>query len=101
MTEFSRRVREAVQGIPRGCVMSYGRVAALAGNARAARGVGYALSHVDGEGLPCHRVVFKDGSLCKGFAFGGEGVQRALLEQEGVAFLPDGRVDMAACQWRP
>ena len=97
MTEFSRRVREAVQGIPRGCVMSYGRVAALAGNARAARGVGYALSHVDGEGLPCHRVVFSDGRLASAFAFGGEGVQRALLEAEGVEFLPDGRVDMAKC----
>ena len=33
------------------------------------------------------------------FAFGGEGVQRALLEAEGVEFLPDGRVDMAACRW--
>ena len=97
MTEFSRRVREAVQGIPRGCVMSYGRVAALAGNARAARGVGYALSHVDGEGLPCHRVVFADGSLARDAAFGGEGVQRRLLEAEGVPFLPDGRVDMEKC----
>ena len=99
MTEFSRRVREAVQGIPRGCVMSDGRVAALAGNARAARGVGYALSHVDGEGLPCHRVVFQDGSTCTGYAFGGPEVQRRLLEEEGVTFLPDGRVDMAACRW--
>ena len=28
-----------------------------------------------------------------------EGVQRALLEEEGVVFLPDGRVDMARCGW--
>ena len=84
MTEFSKRVYDVVKGIPRGSVMSYGRVAALAGNARAARGVGYALSHVDGEGLPCHRVVFA-------------GVQRRLLEAEGVPFLPDGRVDMEKC----
>ena len=47
--------------------------------------------------IPCHRVVFADGSLAKGFAFGGEGVQRAMLEAEGVEFLPDGRVDMAKC----
>ena len=51
--------------------------------------------------IPCHRVVFADGSLAKGFAFGGEGVQRALLEAEGVAFLPDGRVDMANAGYRP
>ena len=68
--------------------MSYGRVAALAGNARAARGVGYALSHVDGEGLPCHRVVFADGSLARDAVFGGEGVQRRLLEAEGRALPP-------------
>ena len=34
-----------------------------------------------------------------GLAFGGEGIQRALLEEEGVVFLPDGRVDMARCGW--
>ena len=60
-------------------------------------GVGYALSHVDGEGLPCHRVVFADGSLARDAVFGGEGVQRRLLEAEGVPFLPDGRVDMEKC----
>lgn len=97
MTEFSKRVYDVVKGIPRGSVMSYGRVAALAGNPRAARGVGYALSHVDGEGLPCHRVVFADGSLARDAVFGGEGVQRRLLEAEGVPFLPDGRVDMEKC----
>lgn len=97
MTEFSKRIYDVVKGIPRGSVMSYGRVAALAGNARAARGVGYALSHVDGEGLPCHRVVFADGSLARDAVFGGEGVQRRLLEAEGVPFLPDGRVDMEKC----
>ena len=97
MTEFSKRVYDVVKGIPRGSVMSYGRVAALAGNPRAARGVGYALSHVDGEGLPCHRVVFADGSLARDAVFGGEGVQRRLLEAEGVPFLPDGWVDMEKC----
>ena len=45
------------------------------------------------------RVVFRDGSLAPGFAFGGPGAQRALLEAEGVTFLPDGRVDMARHQW--
>ena len=41
----------------------------------------------------------RDGGLCGGLAFGGEGIQRALLEEEGVVFLPDGRVDMARCGW--
>ncbi len=50
--------------------------------------------------IPCHRVVMKDGSLTKGFAFGGENAQRDLLLSEGVEFLTDGKVDMAKCQWR-
>lgn len=45
------------------------------------------------------RCCLKDGGLCGGLAFGGEGIQRALLEEEGVVFLPDGRVDMARCGW--
>ena len=98
MTEFSKRVYDVVKGIPRGSVMSYGRVAALAGNPRAARGVGFALHHNPSPGIvPCHRVVFRDGSICTGYAFGGPEVQRRLLEDEGVEFLPDGRVDMSSC----
>ena len=50
-------------------------------------------------GVPCHRVVFKDGRLAPGFAFGGPGAQRSLLESEGVGILPDGRVDMNRYLW--
>ena len=95
MTEFSRRVREAVQGIPRGCVMSYGRVAALAGNPHAARGVGFCLHHNPEPGvIPCHRVVNREGYLAGAFAFGGEQAQRKLLEEEGVEVI-DGKVDLS------
>ena len=99
-SEFTKRIYEVVRQIPRGCVASYGQVAFLAGNPRGARGVGFAM-HRSPEpgGIPCHRVVFKDGGLCGGLALGGEGIQRALLEEEGVVFLPDGRVDMARCGW--
>lgn len=48
---------------------------------------------------PCHRVVFKDGGLCKGFAFGGPDEQRAMLEEEGVTFADDDHVDLEACLW--
>lgn len=91
------KIYAQVKRIPAGKVASYGLVATMAGNPRWARVVGYAL-HVNpypGE-VPCHRVVKKDGSLAEGFAFGGEDVQQRLLEQEGVTFLPDGRVDMAS-----
>ena len=100
MNDFSKNVYLAVQKIPRGKVTNYGCIACLAGKPRAARGVGFVLHrNPDPVCIPCHRVVFKDGSLCAGYVFGGPDVQRALLAEEGVAFLPDGRVDMAACGW--
>ena len=60
--------------------------------------MGFALHRNPEPGvIPCHRVVFRDGSICSGYAFGGPEVQRRLLEAEGVSFLADGRVDMEMC----
>lgn len=53
----------------------------------------------DGEKIPCHRVLYRDGSLCKGEAFGAPAIQRDMLEQEGVSFREDGRVDLGQCLW--
>jgi len=94
------RIYAVVKQIPRGTVATYGQVALLAGNPRWARVVGYALHHnPDPAHIPCYRVVTKDGRTSTAFAFGGQDVQRALLEADGVAFLPSGRVDMARFQW--
>ena len=89
------KIYEVVKSIPEGKVATYGQVALLAGNPRWARVVGYAL-HVNPEPgiIPCHRVVNREGKVAPGFAFGGEGVQRQLLEAEGVVFELDGRIDL-------
>ena len=104
MGDFSNRVFEVVRRIPRGRVASYGQVGRLIGAPRSARYVGYALHANPDPGaevnnIPCHRVVFKDGGLCKGFAFGGPEIQREMLEAEGVTFADDTHVDMDTCQW--
>lgn len=94
MTTFEK-IYEAVKTIPRGRVATYGQVAMLAGNPRWARVVGYAL-HVNpkpGE-IPCHRVVNREGKTSVAFAFGGEDMQRQLLEDEGIVFESDGTVDL-------
>ncbi len=95
------KIYEVVQQIPKGSVASYGQVAALAGNYRWARVVGYAL-HVnpDPQHIPCHRVVTKDGNVSKAFAFGGANRQVELLQAEGVQF-EDGHVIMEQFQWEP
>ena len=93
------RIYDVVKQIPSGKVATYGQVAALAGNKRWARVVGYAL-HVNPEPghIPCHRVVNRQGEVSKAFAFGGENRQVALLEQEGVK-LEGGKVDLEKYQW--
>lgn len=100
MGDFNESVYDVVRQIPCGRVTTYGRIARMIGRPRNARFVGFAL-HINPEPgiIPCHRVVFKDGSLAPGFAFGGEDEQRRLLEAEGILFLPDGRVDMNRCAW--
>lgn len=98
---FFERTYEVVRQIPEGRVATYGQVARMLGEPRKARFVGFAMHASPGMagGVPCHRVVFKDGSLAPGFAFGGPDEQRRLLEGEGVLFLPDGRADMERCAW--
>ncbi len=88
MTEFEKRVYEAVCTIPRGEVRSYGDVAMMAGYPGASRAVGNALhKNPDSDSIPCHRVVYSDGRLSPAYAFGGIDVQKALLETEGVKII--------------
>ncbi len=95
------KIYEQVKKIPVGKVASYSQIALLAGNPRWSQIVGYAL-HVNPEPgvIPCHRVVKKDGRVAEGFAFGGENIQRQMLESEGVEFIDETRVDMAKYQWK-
>ncbi len=104
MGDFANRVFEVVRQIPCGKVSTYGQVARLVGAPRSARYVGYALRAnpapgMDPASIPCHRVVFKDGRLASGFAFGGEGEQRSMLEAEGVGFDAQGNVRMDEFLW--
>ncbi len=93
------RIYEVVRQIPYGQVATYGQIAALAGNKRWARVVGYALYvNPDPENIPCYRVVNREGRVSEAFAFGGGNRQVELLEAEGVR-LTDGCVDLKEYQW--
>ena len=99
MSTLPERVYQLVAQIPRGKVATYGQLALLAGSPRASRIVGAAMYRAP-AGLPCHRVLYRDGTLCCDQAFGGKEIQRQLLEaRRGVPFLPDGRVDLKRCLW--
>ena len=91
---FSERVYRVVAGIPGGRVMSYSRVAALAGSPGAARVVGTLMSRNPRPGtgpgkIPCHRIVRSNGSLGGFSGPGGREAKKSLLEKEDVGFRKD------------
>ncbi len=99
---FFERVYTVVARIPRGRVTTYGTVAHALGAPRAARSVGWALSVAPAEaGLPCHRVVDRNGYLSGGWHWGHPDVMAGLLSEENVPFLEPYRVDLATCLWVP
>jgi methylated-DNA-[protein]-cysteine S-methyltransferase len=97
---LDKRVYSALMEIPRGKVTTYGGMAKRV-SCGSAQAVGQALArNPDSPQVPCHRVVKVDGSL-SGYSGSTEpakvGIKRRLLEEEGVIFLPDGRVDLQRC----
>jgi methylated-DNA-protein-cysteine methyltransferase-like protein len=92
---FFEQIYAVVAAIPYGKVASYGQIARMLGRPRAAREVGWAMSNCPEE-LPWQRVVKADGSITGGVH---AEIRRAFLAQEGIAFLPDGRVDMEVHRW--
>ena len=90
-----------VKRIPRGRVMNYGQIARLLKKRLSARGVGWAL-HQCPEGLPWQRVVNVKGE-CSSDKLGSHpsGLQKALLEEEGVEFGVNETIDMEKHRWCP
>jgi methylated-DNA-protein-cysteine methyltransferase related protein len=83
-----------VRAIPRGRVMTYGQIAGVLGNVLSPKAVGWAM-HGCPDDVPWHRVVNAAGR-CSTDRRGDipPGLQRALLEREGVAFALDGSLDL-------
>lgn len=102
MTPFQQQVYALVCAIPRGRVLSYGDVAALVGRPRSARAVGGALSVMpDDLEIPWWRVISGSGRISTSPIHHTAQIQRALLENEGVAFDASGRVDWDRYLWEP
>lgn len=89
------KIYQAVKKIPPGKVATYGQMAKMTGTNP--KVVGYALHGNKSANVPCHRVVNRFGGLAKSFAFGGEWEQKKRLDEEGVRFTKEGKVDLLAC----
>lgn len=96
---FVDRVHRLVRAVPRGRVVTYGQIARLAGQPRAAREVGW-IAHAGGDHLPWQRVVNRWGGLATGYQSGRAGHKRDLL-RDGVVLGSNGCVDLNIYQWWP
>ncbi|HVT01521.1 MAG TPA: MGMT family protein [Patescibacteria group bacterium] len=93
MSKPFEKVYELVRSIPKGKVTTYGAIGKKLNIS--ARVVGYALhANPDSSKTPCHRVVNRDGRVATGYAFGGPGKQRELLEREGIEFKDPTHLDI-------
>lgn len=93
------RVHALVKRIPRGRVATYGQLSRLMGGRLTPVGVGWALRAAPEGSVPWHRVVNASGGISTDREH--EGLQRAMLEREGVRFDRDGRVPLERHGWRP
>jgi methylated-DNA-protein-cysteine methyltransferase-like protein len=100
---FFDRVFEITRLIPFGKVTTYGAVARAIGMPGAARMVGWALNHSEGqtEFIPAHRVVNRNGILTGKHHFANFNTMKELLQSEGITVENDQIVNFEKHLWIP
>ncbi|MFZ1289123.1 MAG: MGMT family protein [Melioribacteraceae bacterium] len=99
--DFFDRVYKIVAKIPYGKVTTYGIIAEVCGIKSSARTVGWAINGAKESGLPCHRVVNRNGELTGKLHFGDPNLMEELLRNEEVEFTKDGKVNLDKHLWKP
>jgi len=98
---FKESAYEITKLIPVGKVATYGQLAQLVGNPKAARAIGmFMKTNPNAPIVPCHRVVASDGNLTGYSAGEGVSTKKQMLLKEGVLFI-NNRVDLSLSQWLP
>jgi methylated-DNA-protein-cysteine methyltransferase related protein len=98
------RIYRLVLKIPKGRVMTYGQIARLLEDRYSPRLVGWAMHATphDSRNIPWHRVINSRGTTSTDRLMpSSPGLQRALLEAEGVIFDAKGHCDLGIYQWSP
>ncbi|MFX1417698.1 MAG: MGMT family protein [Promethearchaeota archaeon] len=99
-TDFTQRIIQIIQSIPKGKVLTYGFVAKLAGNPRAARQVSWILhSSTKKYNLPWHRVISSKGIISMKSVDDCE-YQKLLLEHEGIKVEDGFKIDLKEYLWK-
>ena len=98
-SDFTQDVIKIIKNIPSGKVLTYGRIAKLAGNPQAARQVSWLLhSSTKKYNLPWHRVINSLGKISMK-SFDDREYQKHLLEKEGVVFRDNYKIDLKEYLW--
>lgn len=99
MKSFSEKAIKIILSIPSGKVLTYGRVALLAGSPHSARQVGFLLhSSSDAHRLPWHRVINSKGKISMKDPIAYI-TQKGLLESEGIVFTSEDTLDLKKYLW--
>lgn len=100
---FYQQIYQLVHKIPPGKVATYGQIAELLGRPRHARQIGYALYRVAPDSdIPWQRVVNAQGMISHSpQRQGSDDLQRILLEQEGITFNSQDKLDLRHHRWQP
>ena len=100
-TSFFDQVYRLIKKIPSGRVATYGQIARMLGNPSWARTVGHALHALpEGSGVPWQRVINAKGQISLSHHQFGYQIQKSLLQQEGVLFDQDDRIDLIRFGWK-
>lgn len=101
ISEFTRKVMQNIQNIPKGKVATYKQIAGLAGKPQGSRGVAWILHSCSTTyNLPWHRVLNSQGRISFDPLSHNFKQQKKFLEYEGVEFLKAGQLDLKKYQWK-
>ena len=99
LNDFTKTVIHIIKHIPKGKVLTYGRIAKLAGSPRAARQVSWILHSSSRKyNLPWHRVISSNGAISIK-SIDSKSIQKHLLQQEGVKISNNLKVDLDQYLW--
>lgn len=101
---FYEKMRIVCQAIPDGKVATYGQIAMLCGKPKNSRQVGYGLrENLAGDDVPAYRIVNGRGELSGACHFEMPGLQKMLLEEDGIEVKWNGKnwcVDLKEYGWK-
>jgi len=97
---MTEEIIKIIKSIPRGKVATYGQIAHLGGYPNGARQVVRILHTCTQKfDLPWHRVINAKGEIALSIYNGAE-EQKAMLEEEGIEFISEFRIDLKKYQWQ-